>query len=490
MESKTRESIDKGKKPLVLAEQGSFAAGGTTLTSPGECDFWHPTDTAGGTLHGDHAYVQYQVPATCTGAPLVFLHGACQSGRTWETTPDGRTGFAERMLRLGHPTYVLDQPRRGRAAHSTVDANISARTDEQLWFHNFRLGRWPEVYAENAFPKDPASIDAFFRTIVPDVGSFDPRVIADGVAAVFGKIGPAVLVDHSQAGGLGWLVAMRSEKVEAIVAYEPFSGYEFPEGEVPEPITSTSPFGACAGVAVSLSDFERLCEIPIVVYYGDGIAHEPTDLWPADHWRSAVEMARRWADCVNAHGGDAKVIELPDIGIHGNTHFMFYDTNAGEVASALEGWLASKGLAAKGSADGVLSAPPQLSSFPVGEPNEHTAAHFSGRSWLATLATEPIPLFNVTFEPRCRNDWHVHHASSGGGQTLVCVGGHGWYQEEGKPARKLTAGDVVDIPAGIKHWHGAAADSWFSHLAISVPGENTRTEWLEPVTDGEYDRLR
>lgn len=470
--------------PLLVAEQGSFAAGGTTVTAQGECDFWHPTDPVGGTLHGDHAYAQYQVPAAKTGAPLVFLHGACQSGRTWETTPDGRIGFAERMLRFGHPTYVLDQPRRGRAAHSTADASIPARTDEQLWFHNFRLGQWPKVYEDNAFPSDPAAVDAFFRTIVPDVDPYDPKVISDGVAAVFEKIGPAVLVDHLQAGGTGWLVAMKTANVAGIVAYEPFSGYVFPKGEVPEPITSASPFGACTGVGISAEEFEKLCKIPIVVYYGDGIAHEPTDLWPADHWRSAVTMARKWADCVNAHGGDAQVVELPDIGIKGNTHFMFYDENADEVAAALEDWLESKGLARISS-----DVPPQLSAFPVGEPNTRNAQYFSGRSWLATLTTEQVPLFNVTFEPGCRNNWHIHHANSGGGQMLVCVGGHGWYQEEGKPARALMPGDVVNIPAGVKHWHGAASDSWFSHLALSVPGEEAHVEWLEPVSDEDYAQL-
>ena len=96
----------------------------------------------------------------------------------------------------------------------------------------------------------------------------------------------------------------------------------------------------------------------------------------------------------------------------------------------------------------------------------------------------------MTFEPGCRNNWHIHHATKGGGQLLVCVAGTGWYQEWGKPARLLRPGDVVNIPAGIKHWHGATADSWFAHLAIEVPGEKTSNEWLEPVTDEEYNKLQ
>ena len=105
------------------------------------------------------------------------------------------------------------------------------------------------------------------------------------------------------------------------------------------------------------------------------------------------------------------------------------------------------------------------------------------------LSTEQVAIGNVTFEPGCRNNWHIHRASSGGGQILLVTGGHGWYQEWGKPARELHAGDVVNIPANVKHWHGAAKDSWFSHLAVEVPGTDTANEWLEPVGDDEYGKL-
>lgn len=128
--------------------------------------------------------------------------------------------------------------------------------------------------------------------------------------------------------------------------------------------------------------------------------------------------------------------------------------------------------------------------FPVGEPNDAFAEYFIGQSYLAPLSTEQVGIFNVTFEPGCRNNWHIHHAKSGGGQILVCVGGRGYYQAEGEAARELLPGDVVNIPVGVKHWHGAAPDSWFSHLAIEVPGEQGSNEWLEPVSDAEYGRLK
>ena len=128
--------------------------------------------------------------------------------------------------------------------------------------------------------------------------------------------------------------------------------------------------------------------------------------------------------------------------------------------------------------------------FPIGKPNDAYARYFIGQSYLAPVSSEQVGINNVTFEPGCRNNWHIHHATKGGGQLLVCVAGTGWYQEWGKPARLLRPGDVVNIPAGIKHWHGATADSWFAHLAIEVPGEKTSNEWLEPVTDEEYNKLQ
>lgn len=129
--------------------------------------------------------------------------------------------------------------------------------------------------------------------------------------------------------------------------------------------------------------------------------------------------------------------------------------------------------------------------FGLGTPNTAFAQYFIGRSYLKAL-TDPddyLPIHNVTFEPGCRNNWHVHHASKGGGQVLICVEGEGWYQEEGKPAQRLHAGDVVEIPANVKHWHGAAAGCWFSHLAFEFPGEDASNEWLEPVDDETYNAL-
>lgn len=129
--------------------------------------------------------------------------------------------------------------------------------------------------------------------------------------------------------------------------------------------------------------------------------------------------------------------------------------------------------------------------FGLGNENIEYAKYFIGKSYLNPLTNpkETVFMANVTFEPSCRNNWHIHHATKGGGQTLICTAGSGWYQEEGKEAVSLEPGTVITIPANVKHWHGAKKDSWFSHIVVEVPGENTRNEWCEPVTNEEYEKL-
>jgi quercetin dioxygenase-like cupin family protein len=133
--------------------------------------------------------------------------------------------------------------------------------------------------------------------------------------------------------------------------------------------------------------------------------------------------------------------------------------------------------------------PNEMSVFPMGNPNEMFAKYFIGQSYLNMISLEQVVIGNVTFEPKCRNNWHIHHADKGGGQILLVTAGEGWYQQWGEAPRKLKAGDVVNIPAEVKHWHGATAESYFQHLAIEVPGENCQNEWCEPVTDEEYNKL-
>lgn len=148
-------------------------------------------------------------------------------------------------------------------------------------------------------------------------------------------------------------------------------------------------------------------------------------------------------------------------------------------------------LSVKGtSAEDARSAHAAQMIFPIGEPNDAFAQYFVGQSYLAPVSIDQMGIYNVTFEPGCRNNWHIHHADNGGGQILVCVAGRGYYQEWGKDATLMKPGDCINIPAGVKHWHGAAPDSWFSHLAIEVPGENGSNEWLEALDDEQYGKLK
>ena len=137
-----------------------------------------------------------------------------------------------------------------------------------------------------------------------------------------------------------------------------------------------------------------------------------------------------------------------------------------------------------------MSSEQNAGMFGLGQPNDAFARYSVGQSYLNPLVTEGIGIFNVTFEPGCRNNWHIHHASKGGGQILLCTSGRGWYQEWGKPAQELHPGSVVRIPAGVKHWHGAAKDCWFAHVALEVPGEDSRNEWCEAVDKETYDKLK
>lgn len=327
--------------PLTIQEQGGFAVGGTVISNPGTFDPYKMTP-AGQTFHGDHAYVFYQIPVNARKLPLVLWHGAGQFSKTWGTTPDGREGYQNLFLRRGFAVYVIDQPRRGDAGRSTLPITITPTPDEQLSFNIFRLGIWPNFFPGVQFARDPEALNQYFRQMTPNTGPFDMGVVSDAVAALFAKIGPGTLVTHSQGGGPGWLTAIKSRNVRAIVAYEPGSGFMFPNGEVPPPMASSA--GSLEALGIPLSEFMQLTKVPIVIFYGDNIPDAPTANPGQDNWRVRLAMARLWADAVNRHGGDVTLIHLPQIGIRGNTHFPFSDLNNVDIANLLSKWLKEKGL--------------------------------------------------------------------------------------------------------------------------------------------------
>lgn len=322
---------------LAIAQQGNFAAGGKVIQSTGQFDDVQLFNPQGQTLHGDHASVFYQVPEHARPYPLVFLHGAGQSAKTWGTTPDGREGFQTLFLRQNFPVYVVDQPRRGQAGQSTVAAQLSATTNDQAWFNMFRLGRYPNFFNGVQFSQDPTALNQYFRQMTPNTGAYDEQVISDAMVEVLKKSGDAVLITHSQGGGAGWWTAIKSNQVKGIVAYESGSGFVFPENELPEPMPSAT--GTLSATPVKMADFQKLTKIPIIIYYGDNIPTEKSANAGQDNWRVRLKMAQLWVDKINQHGGNAQLVHLPDIGIYGNTHFPFSDLNSDQIAVLLSQWL-------------------------------------------------------------------------------------------------------------------------------------------------------
>ncbi len=327
--------------PLVIQKQGSFAVGGTVVKTPGTYNNNRPT-AEGQSIHGDHLYTFYQIPQKPKALPIVMLHGAYQSARSWETTPDGREGFQTLFLRRGFAVYLVDQPRRGRAGNSTVAATIEPTPYDQLFFDQFRLGKWPDYFDNVQFDRKPGTLEQFFRSVTPNTGPYDAGVIADAMSALFAKTGPAILFTHSQGGGPGWLTAIKNPNVKAIIAFEPGSGFIFPEGELPPAMPSAA--GTLSPEAVPLADFKKLTRIPIIIYYGDYFPIEPTTERGQDNWRVRLAMARLWVDAINKLGGDAQLVRLPDIGIRGNTHFLMSDLNNARIADHVREFLEKKGL--------------------------------------------------------------------------------------------------------------------------------------------------
>ncbi|MFS2096240.1 alpha/beta fold hydrolase [Pseudomonas sp. Pseusp11] len=330
------------RSPLVIKDQGSLIAGGGLIAQPGVFDPYHPMKPDGQSYHGDHVYAFYQVPVDARPLPIVMWHGAGQSAKSWETTADGREGFQNIFLRRRFATYLIDQPRRGDAGRSLVETTIKPVADEQMWFNQFRFGLWPDTFEGSQFPRGQEAQEQFFRSMTPNTGPYDIEVVSDGVSALLDKTGPAILFTHSQGGGPGWLTAIKSHNVRAIVAFEPGSSFVFPEGEVPAPIPSA--FDTLIAHVVSTAQFEALTRIPIVIFYGDNIPAKPVRLPAQDSWRARLEMARLWRDTVNRHGGDVTLIHLPEIGIKGNSHFPFSDLNNVEIADLVSKLLAEKHL--------------------------------------------------------------------------------------------------------------------------------------------------
>ncbi|MFQ6841700.1 MAG: alpha/beta hydrolase, partial [Agathobaculum sp.] len=260
---------------LAIADQGIFSAGGTVITSDGTFDVSnYYTSRAGSTSHVDHANVLYQIPEEATGLPMVFLHGYGQSRMGWMTTPDGREGWSDMFLRMGHSVWLVDQPRRGEAGQTSVAGTISTEPSDQTWYTQFRIGTYLDgefTYNEGSqFPEGEEVLDQFFRQMTPDTGmdnaggdqNIDNTVIAQAVAAAIDEIyertgQDSILVTHSQGGLPGWEIPRYTDHVVAIVAIEP---------------------GGAAEVDSEAYNAMLEQDIPVTFYYGDYIGEEFTDV--------------------------------------------------------------------------------------------------------------------------------------------------------------------------------------------------------------------
>ncbi len=326
----------QGDGPLVIADQGIFSAGGITVTSEGTFnpeDHWEETG-AGQTSHVDHANVLYQIPEDETGLPMVFLHGYGQSRMGWMTTPDGREGWSDMFLRMGHSVFLIDEPRRGEAGATSVSGDISTKTLDQRWYTQFRIGRWENgksVPNEGSqFPNDDESVDQFFRQMTPDTGmtsdmgaDFDNETVARAVAATIDEVyemtgKDSILVTHSQGGGPGWTAAQYTDHIAAIVAIEP--------GGAP---------------AADSDDYNALLEksIPITMYFGDYIDNGDPAIQATAAWQGMRQTCYDFEEAYTAAGGNCSVIDLPEEGITGNDHFMFQDLNNDVIAEHVENWI-------------------------------------------------------------------------------------------------------------------------------------------------------
>lgn len=332
-------------KPFMIERQGHFPVGGTTIARPGTFDpdtfvGWTNPVQDGQTYRCDHAFARFQIPADARKLPLVFVHGFGGDGVCWETTPDGRDGFATLFLRAGYTTYVLDLPGRGHASRTSSDVTIKPVADEEFWFDIWRMGLWPQWNDGIQFPKDSLSVSNFFRQMVPDMSNHQLDVVA--LDAMAEKIGNQILVTHSAGGFPGWMAAMNNDEVKGVVSLEP-GGFVFPEGEVPAALPGLT--GGLAGVPVATDKFMELTKKPIVIYFGDYIPESDAKTLGGSNWEVRLKMAREFVNTINRHGGNATLVELPEIGIKGNSHFLMQELNNDVIAAHVAQWLENSGLA-------------------------------------------------------------------------------------------------------------------------------------------------
>jgi pimeloyl-ACP methyl ester carboxylesterase len=338
--------------PITLNAMGSFFFGGRVVH-----------DASGDTFHGDHGYVQYFIPERAREISMIMWHGLGQSGKTWESTPDGREGFWQIFTRRDWPVFIIDQPRRGRAGRAIVDldqdptAVIPSMEHESSAWNTFRVGVWQPpsprgLFDVLQFPRDEESIEQFLRQQTPNTGA-EPfpdanhrEFLGGEVAKLVEEVGPSVLLTHSHSGQYGWITAMKApELVKAVVAFEP-GEFAFPSDGIPDDVETTSDLlrDFMAPQVVPAEDFQKLTSIPILVVLGDNVSEGPSDDFGIELWRIVKARAKQFVAVVNERGGDATFVDLPEHDIYGNSHFPFADLNNVQIADLVSTFLADRHL--------------------------------------------------------------------------------------------------------------------------------------------------
>jgi pimeloyl-ACP methyl ester carboxylesterase len=349
---------------ITVAEQGSLYVPGTWVEAAGTYDDqgpFLPFVDDGQRFAVGQMYVQYQVPEATLGNPVVLVHGGGQTGRTWESTPDGREGWATLLLRRGHPVYIVDLPGRGRSpmptfngpfgALTTVDGDRAfvespaSRIGDELAFDLFRVGEAPpEPYPGSQFPRE--GIEQLELGQVPwYLPLDDAQAVGESLAALLEEIGPSVVVTHSQSGLLGWYLPEHTADVAAMVAIEP-GAFVFGSADVPEPEPLAD--GTLVPINVPTSDvaMSALTDVPTLVLYGDHVPETPDPVTARDYWRVNRAAADDFAGALRGAGADVELVDLPDLGITGNTHMLFSDRNNDEALGVVDEFLRERGLGA------------------------------------------------------------------------------------------------------------------------------------------------
>jgi len=331
---------------LTITEQGGRPFGGRVVGEP-----------ATGSLHCDHGYVEWQIPANPRRTPIVMVHAS--STKTWDTTFDGRDGFRNIFLRRGYRVYITDLPRTGRAGQGCATTTYTPRADnDQASFTTWRLGLWlpgtaePQFYPGVQFPRTREALNEFLRIQYPEFNAPENEQIeTDALAQLLNEVGRSVVLTHSSTGIRGWITGTKTANIAAIVSYEPGNAV-FPEGEVPPPIRRVDGMMVPAGEVIPMADFMKLTKLPIQIVWGDYIPvrSDPVNIGPRltlDARRVNVERAKLMVAAINRHGGQATNIMLPEMGITGNTHFPMMDLNNVRIADLLSSFLAEHKLDAR-----------------------------------------------------------------------------------------------------------------------------------------------